>query len=553
MSMRSPLLLSLLPSLMMALLATESLLAARVPTRTANVAPRRPVLPPATPQGPAHPIDRLLILHKNAQAPPVPGLLTDHAFARRVHLDLVGLLPSPSQLKQFLADPPASRRELLVDRLLADRQAFAAHWMVFWNDRLRNAYRGTGFIDDGRRQITGWLYRSLYNDKPYDRFAHELVSPVEGSGGFIRGIKWRGVVNASQEREVQAAQGLAQVFLGTNLKCASCHDSFINDWKLDDAYALAAVFADKPLELHRCNKPTGKTARVGFLFPSLGTIVATAKRPQRLKRLADLLVTRQNGRFTRTIVNRLWAALLGRGLVEPLDEMERAAWHPELLDWLAEDLADHKFDLKHTLKMICTSGAYQRLAVPTPSTGGGYLFRGPYVKRMTAEQFVDALAVITNTPLTADKQMTKRDGRGQGGQLPLLQAVLDADKQDSRPLQIRAAFVMPDALQRAMGRPNREQIVTRRDSLATMLEAMELTNGKTLDKTLKAGAAQHLPAAGKNLDNLLDTLFLKGLSRQPAPSERRLMTSLAGSPVTSEGLQDVLWSLLMHPDFQLIH
>jgi len=549
MNSRDPLLLSLL----LVVLAAETGVAARAPTRTANVAPRRPVLPPVTPDGSAHPIDRLLTLRKNAQASPAPGLLSDHAFARRVHLDLVGLLPNPRQLKQFLADPPASRRLLLVKRLLADRQAFAAHWMVFWNDCLRNAYRGTGFIDDGRRQITGWLYRSLYHDTPYDRFAHELVNPVEGSGGFIRGIKWRGVVNASQEREVQAAQGLAQVFLGTNLKCASCHDSFINDWKLEDAYALAAVFADKPLELHRCNKPTGKTARVGFLFPSLGTIAATAKRPQRLKRLADLLVTRRNGRFTRTIVNRLWAVLFGRGLVEPVDEMERAAWHPELLDWLAEDLADHKFDLKHTLKTICTSRAYQQLAVPTPGTNADYRFAGPYVKRMTAEQFVDALAVITDIPLTTDKQMSKRDGRGQGGQLPLLKAVLDADKQDSRPLQIRAAFVMPDALQRAMGRPNREQIVTRRDSLATMLEAMELTNGTTLDKTLKAGAAKRLPAAVKNLDAVIDTLFLEGLAREPTASERRLLTALAGNPVTSEGLQDVLWTLLMHPDFQLIH
>jgi len=546
---RSPLLLSLFVSL----LATETLVAAGIPTRTANVAPRRPILPPVTPGGPVHPIDRLLTSRQKAQAPPPAGLLTDHAFARRLHLDLVGLLPTPSQLKQYLADPPDSRRELLVNRLLADRQAYAAHWMAFWNDCLRNAYRGTGFIDDGRRQITGWLYRSLYNDKPFDRFVHELVSPVEGSGGFIRGIKWRGVVNASQEREVQAAQGLAQVFLGTNLKCASCHDSFINDWKLDDAYALAAIFADKPLELHRCNKPTGKTARVGFLFPSLGTISATAKRTERLTRLADLLVTRKNGRFTRTIVNRLWAVLFGRGLVEPVDEMERSAWHPELLDWLAEDLADHKFDLKHTLKTICTSRAYQRVAVATPNTRGEYRFQGPWVKRMTAEQFVDALAVITDTPLTADKQMAKRDGRGQGGQLPLLQAVLAADQQDSRPLQIRAAFAMPDPLQRAMGRPNREQIVTRRDSLATMLEAMELTNGKTLDKTLKAGAAKRLASAVKNLDTVIDTLFLAGLSRQPTPPERRLMTSLAGCPVTAEGLQDVLWTLLMHPDFQLIH
>ena len=547
---RAPVLLLTLACLF---LATDLLPAANVPSRTANLTPRRPTLPPLRPGDSKHPVDRLVRAHARTAGPTALRPLTDLAFARRVHLDLVGLLPTASQTARFLADPSTTRRDLLIKRLLADRQGYAAHWMVFWNDCLRNAYRGTGFIDDGRRQISGWLYRSLYANRPYDKFAHQLTSPVKGSGGFIRGIKWRGVVNASQQREVQAAQSLAQVFLGTNLKCASCHDSFINDWKLDDAYALAAVFAEKPLELHRCNKPTGRTARIGFLFPSLGSLTTTDSRPDRLKRLADLLVTRKNGRFTRTIVNRLWATLIGRGLVEPVDEMERAAWNPDLLDWLAEDLADHGFNLKHTLQTICRSRAYQSEAIAAPRKVKTDIFGGPYVRRMTAEQFVDAVAALTQTPLVADKLMAKRDGRGQGGQLPQLQAVVNEDKQDSRPLLIRAAFIMPDPLQRALGRPNREQIVTRRDSLATMLQAMELTNGSTLDKALQQGAAHWLPAANRNLNTVLDTLFQTGFSRGPTPSERQQLTALAGTPLTTEGLQDVLWTLVMHPDFQLIH
>ena len=547
---RTPTLLLALASLVP---AADRLPAAPAPSRTANLAPRRPTLPSLRPGESQHPVDRLISAHAKTTGPATLRPLTDLAFARRVHLDLVGLLPTAPQTARFLADPTTTRRDLLIKRLLEDRQGYAAHWMVFWNDCLRNAYRGTGFIDDGRRQISGWLYRSLYENKPYDKFAHQLISPVKGSGGFIRGIKWRGVVNASQQREVQAAQSLAQVFLGTNLKCASCHDSFINDWKLDDAYALAAVFAEKPLQLHRCNKPTGRTARIGFLFPSLGSITATPNRPERLKRLADLLVTRKNGRFTRTIVNRLWATLVGRGLVEPVDEMERPAWNPDLLDWLAEDLADHGFNLKHTLQTICTSRAYQSQAIPAPRKTKTYRFAGPYVRRMTAEQFVDAVAALTHTPLVSDKLMAKRDGRGQGGQLPHLQAVVNEDKQDSRPLVVRAAFIMPDPLQRALGRPNREQIVTRRDSLATMLQAMELTNGSTLDKALQQGAAHWLPTASRNLDSVLDTLFQTGFSRGPTPSERQQLTVLAGTPLTTEGLQDVLWTLLMHPDFQLIH
>src|SRR5207344_956209 len=130
-----------------------------------------------------------------------------------------------------------------------------------------------------------------------DQFVHELISPVPGSEGFTGGITWRGVVNASQRREMQAAQNIGQVFLGTNLKCASCHDSFVNHWLLADAYGLANVFADKPLEIYRCDKPTGEIADVRFIFPELGEIDAKAPRDERMKQLANLVTSPQNGRL----------------------------------------------------------------------------------------------------------------------------------------------------------------------------------------------------------------------------------------------------------------
>ena len=185
---------------------------------------------------------------------------------------------------------------------------------------------------------------------------------------------------------------MTQVFLGTNLKCASCHDSFVNHWKLTDAYALASVFADKPLEIHRCDQATGKTSGVGFIYPELGKIDASAPRLERMKQLADLLVKPQDGRFARTIVNRLWAQLMGRGIVEPLDDMDQLAWDQDLLDWLAADFVAHGHNLKHTLALIASSRAY-RLAstgVADPSDRGVFAFRGPSTRRMTAEQFADA-------------------------------------------------------------------------------------------------------------------------------------------------------------------
>src|SRR5204862_6632030 len=177
-------------------------------------------------------------------------------------------------------------RTQLVRQLLADKRNYADHWLTFWNDLLRNDYKGVGFIDGGRKQISGWLYQALIDNKPYDRFVAELVNPTRVSEGFSRGIIWRGNVNASMLPPMQAAQNVSQVFLGVNLKCASCHDSFVNDWALTDAYSLANVYADKPLEIFQCDKPTGKQAGIAFIYPELGAIPAGLAKAERTKRLA---------------------------------------------------------------------------------------------------------------------------------------------------------------------------------------------------------------------------------------------------------------------------
>ena len=266
------------------------------------------------------------------------------------------LLRCPNS-SRLLADV-SSKRDQLINKLLDDRQAYAEHWLTFWND-LRNDYAGTGYIGSGRRAITGWLYQSLLDNKPYDRFVRELISPKPESEGFIKGIKWRGVVNASQVPELQFSQNVAQVFLGINLKCASCHDSFIDSWRLEDAYNLAAVVADKPLELHRCDKPTGAKAEAKFLYPELGKLDTSLPKSERLQRLAELLTSPDNGRFTRTIVNRLWQRQMGRGLVSPVDVMSNEPWNTDLVDFLATDFADNGYDLKRTIGLIVRSRAYQ--------------------------------------------------------------------------------------------------------------------------------------------------------------------------------------------------
>lgn len=370
---------------------------------TAPLEPRRVTVPAAPPGSPlANPID-LLLEPYFASAGFKPGaVVDDRAFLRRVQLDLVGLLPTPQEAEAFLLDKSPENREQLVRRLLDQKPAYATHWLTFWNDALRNDYRGTGYIDGGRVQITDWLARSLTENLPYDEFVRQLISPTAESAGFIKGIVWRGVVNASQVPPVQAAQNISQVFLGINLKCASCHDSFISDWKLADAYGLASIFADGPLEMHRCDQPTGKFATMQFLYPQLGSIDAAAPKDVRQKQLAEIITRPENGRLARTIVNRLWARLLGRGLVEPVDEMDNPPWNADLLDYLAGDLVEHGYNLKHTIERIVTSRAYQLTAVGVPeSNREDFVFRGPSVRRLSAEQFVDAVADVSGVEYAA--------------------------------------------------------------------------------------------------------------------------------------------------------
>lgn len=359
-----------------------------------NLKPRPVPLPPGTD---AHPVDRWISAYFQSKTIAPPAVVDDRMFARRAYLDAIGLLPTAAQLDAFLTDPAPDKRAKLIQQLLSDNANYADHWLTFWNDLLRNDYVGTGYIDGGRSQITGWLYDALLTNKPYNVFVAELVNPTPASEGFTKGIVWRGSVNASMAPPMQAAQSVSQVLLGVNLKCAGCHDSFVSDWTLADAYGLAAVFSDTPLELVECDKPTGQIAQAKFLYPQIGVIDPALPKPERLKRVAELMTSPENGRVPRTVVNRLWARLLGRGLVEPLDDMEKAAWHPDLLDWLAEDLVANGYNLKHTLELILTSRAYQFPTVEGPKEDdkSEYVFRGPLTRRMTAEQFADAVSGLS--------------------------------------------------------------------------------------------------------------------------------------------------------------
>lgn len=508
--------------------------------RVAELTPRKPPIP-IKDSGLTNPIDLFVNSYFEGKNIVWPTVVDDKIFIRRVFLDIIGLLPTPQEVDDFVVDTNSSKRQFIVKELLDRSDDYAQHWLSFWNDALRNDYSGTGYITGGRFAITDWLYESLKSNKPYDQFVKELVNPDKKSEGFIRGIQWRGTVNASQRVEMQAAQNISQVFLGLNLKCASCHDSFISDLKLSDAYAFANIFSDTTLEINRCDKPIGKMAGTKIIFSELGSIDSSLSVEGKLKQLAEYLAAPKNGRLYRTIVNRMWAQLMGRGIVEPVDMMDNEPWSQDLLDWLAFDFVDSKSDLKQLIFLIATSKTYQLPSVGLKDendiVNSGYTFKGMHRRRLSAEQFADAVSTVIN-PVYPDTIRQYDPYKNSDSSISLRYA--------------RASLVRNDIFLTALGRPNRENVSTSRSSQANLLQALELTNGIKFNTVLESGSKKFLQRHYTS-NQIINELYKMSLGRPPEEPELKSAMEKLGTVPKEEDIQDLIWAILLLPEFQLIY
>lgn len=509
--------------------------------RVAALEPRNPPLP-ATMAGLQHPIDLWVNEYFTKNKIRWPKVVNDRTYVRRIFLDIIGLLPTPAEEEMFEADRNPAKRAQWVRQLLNRNDDYAVHWLSFWNDALRNDYTGTGYITKGRFNITNWLYKSLQSNKPYNRFVQELINPSKESKGFIEGIRWRGVVNASQKTEMQAAQNVSQVFLGLNLKCASCHNSFISDWKLTDAYAFASIFADSLLEINRCDKPTGKYIGAAMLWKQLGTVDSAARASVKRKQLSENITKPENGRLYRTLVNRIWAQMMGRGLVEPVDLMDNEPWSQDLLDWMAFNFVEQNADIKELIYLIATSNTYQlpsvAIADPNKINAPGFVFKGTLRKRMSAEQFADAVSYLIH-PVFVDSLM---------GHYPYGKGV----EQAATPTFARAALVINNPFLTALGRPSRENVSTSRESQANLLQALELAKGETFREALKKGASEwkRKYQAG---NVIIRQLYSKALNRAPTQEEFKVAIKALGNTPATEDIEDLFWAVVLLPEFQIIY
>ncbi len=489
-----------------------------------------------------NPIDQFIASKwQDAPGPFEPQVCDDATFLRRAYLDLIGVIPTLNETNRFLAGSSSpGKREKLVDQLLARKSDYAAHWTTFWEDALasQNVRVQGGILTRGNYR--DWLLDSFEHNRSYDVMVAELLDPTmpgrkRPETEDVLGTKFsvEYVRNDDHTATLQTAANVAQVFLATSMKCASCHDHFENtEWPQDRFLAFAGMFAAADLEHIRCEQKSGQTVAARFPFEIPGVSEAVPQDlPGRLHLAAQRITDPANPRFGKAIVNRLWKRYLGLGLFEPADDfrLDTPASHPELLDWLTYDFVAHGCDLKHTIRLIVTSRTYQLRYDPRAEDhfgagqkNGPRYFRSPALRRLTAEQLLDSIRVAAS-----------------GAFVPAERSLLD---------------IRSTALSRSLGRPaSRNEISTSRPDDAAVVQALELLNGPELHAMIYKSVLFTDASAKKDARAAVDKLYRATLCRGATTAEKtagRNYVQAADSPV--EGLKDVLWALVCSPEFQYI-
>lgn len=484
-----------------------------------------------------------------------PGpLATDGEFVRRVHLDLIGTLPTTDEVRRFLSSTAGDKRARLIDELL-ERSEYVDYWTLKWSDLLRAHRRSLG--EKGLATFNAWLRQSLRENKPVDQIARDLLT-AQGNLYQNGAAAFYYVDQTPQE----LAETTAQVFLGVRLQCAKCHHHPYEVWSQDDYFGLAAVFA----RVQR--KDTQENGRFGgaqsvrlaaegkLIHPTTGAVVAAqalGKTPladdlehDPRRELADWLAAKENPYFARNIVNRYWGHLFGRGLVEPIDDIRSTnpASHPALLDALADDFAAHDYDLKHLLRTMCNSSTYQLAAEFAPERDADAMFlthRRP--RRLPAEVLLDAI-----NQATGGEEKFNEAGRGRFGNTMV-------------PPGTRA-IALPDPTVNSyfldvFGRPNRTTACEcDRGNGSDLSQVLHLANGDKVHEKIVADQGRIARRLGEKATDaeLIDELYLATFCRRPDDRERTTVARLiAAAPSRKEGLEDLLWALLNSAEFVFNH
>ncbi|WDI41680.1 DUF1553 domain-containing protein [Bremerella sp. P1] len=482
---------------------------------------------------------------------PTP-LSDDLAFLRRVTLDTVGVTPTEVEIAAFLNDSPDTRRINAIDRLLAD-QRWADHWMGYWLDVLAENPNIINPTLNNTGPFRWWLYESLVDNKPADLFVTELIR-MEGSERFGGPA---GFGTASQNDLPMAAKGIivSSAFLGVEMKCARCHDAPAHVSRQEDLMQLAALLKQDVIQLPQTSSvPAGRLhqtdrkplievtlnpgAKVEPTWPferycDESVADALAEHPDNSRdRLATLITAPQNERFAQVMVNRVWQRLMGRGLVENLSDWEKGSpSHPELLQWLGRKFIASGYDVKAISRLILSSHAYQRATDPS-LTETSPLYISPAPRRLTAEQIVDSVFHATGTPfdleevsLDIDSVREIKNALTLGKPRRSWMLASTSNERDRPSLGLPRVTAVASVLRAYGWRGARQDPRSQRDMEPNILQPAIFGNGVMsiwLTRLSDRHGMTQLALEDQTVDQLVDRMFLRLLTRRPTSAERDL-------------------------------
>jgi hypothetical protein len=468
----------------------------------------------------------------------VPSEAADDAtFLRRSTIDCLGTLPTPEDVRAFLADSSGDKRAKWIDRLLA-RDEYADYWALKWADILLVDREKLG--DRGAFEMHRWLREQFAANRPYDEWVRELITAAGDSGKS-------GPVNFYRASDTPdaVARAVSQAFLGVRVECAQCHHHPFEKWSQEDYYGLAAFFnglerkpltKDRVLLFHAGYREMPipdsslKVAARGLDAPVSSRLAAADPRIV----LAEWMTGPDNPWFARLAVNRMWKHYLGRGLVEAEDDLRSTnpPTNPPLLDFLARRLIESKFDLKSVMRLIMNSRTYQLASEPTAENREDEQnFSYYYVKRLPAEALLDALSTVTEV----------------------------REPFPGRPLGTRAIALwdnrLPSYFLEIFGRPERTSpCECGRTSDPTMAQALHLMNAPEVEAKVEhpAGRVARLVESGAGEEKIVEELCLAAIGRYPTDRHKATARKLFASSPPREAAEDFLWTLLNSYEFLFV-
>lgn len=483
---------------------------------------------------------------------------SDSEFIRRVYLDVVGMLPTPQETKAFLADTSETKRDDLIEKLLAQPE-----FVDYWAYRLSDLFliSSKKLRPMALKAYYDWLRGEIEKITPWDQLVRQVVA---AKGDTLK----NGAANfysIHQDPETMA-ENVSQAFMSLSINCAKCHNHPLEKWTNDQYYSFANLFARVRAKGWGGDARSGDGARTLFIAdrgdliqprtgkpqppaPLDGQAIASDSTEDRREALADWLTSPENPYFTRSIANRVWANFFGRGIVEPVDDLRisNPASNEPLLQAISEHLAKNDYDLKSLMRLILRSETYRRSSTPLPKNEGDQKYYSRYYpRRLMAEVLQDAITSVTRVSPKYNR-ITLSDGSTEGTSLY---------REGTRALQLSDSAVTSYFL-KTFGRNEREiTCECERSNKPSMVQVLHLSNGDTLNSNLRSKQSRVNTMITQSNGDIIDEAYLLCLSRRPSDSERkRLQNIFEVAPETERRgvAEDLFWALMTSREFLFQH